>query len=163
MTAYLPPEVGGFPDIINPHVHEIEMPDACTTIGDNITTATTTYNEATGWSTEVANTCSEVDIYMSSATLHVEPERFLGLGLIVLFLVRMDYSAEFETTGGLEDAGVSWRFSFASYWPWAEGLEDYSTLTVRPADAQSPIKPECSGEKTTPFYKAGTPFPYQLV
>lgn len=139
------------------------MPDACTTVGDSVTTATTTWTEQETWATEVASTCSDVDLYMSSAAIHVEPESFLSLGLLALFLVRIDYAADFETTGGFEDAGVSWRFSFASYFPWAEGMEDYTTLTVRPADGQSPIKPECSGENTSPFYKAGTPFPYQWV
>lgn len=78
VTGYIPPEVGNYPDFIRPHVHEIPMPDACTTVAENVSTATTTWNETTGWTTEVASTCSDVDIYMSSAAYHVEKESFFG-------------------------------------------------------------------------------------
>lgn len=162
VTAYLPPELGGT-ELVKPHVHEISVPDACTTVAENVSMATTTWDETTGWSTEVDSTCNDVELYMSSAVYHVESEDFLRFDLVALFLVRIDWTADFETSGGFEDAGVAWRFSNANYWPWAEQMEDYSTISVRPADAQFPIKQQCSGDRKWPFYKAGTPFPYQLV
>lgn len=165
LTAFFPPEVAPeFEHVGLVHVHEIPVPDACTTVDENVTLASTTYDEEKGWETEVGSSCSDVDIYLSSAAYVVEKDWFLGLaGLPVLFFVKFEWEAEFETSGGFENAGVSWRFSNANYWPWAEGLTEYSTISVRPADAQSPLKPECSGDSERKYYKAGTPFPYQSV
>ncbi len=164
LRAFFPPEVAVEWQHVGLHVHKIPVPDACTTVEENVTTAKTTFEEEKGWETEVGSSCSDVDIYLSSATFKVEKDYFLGLaGLPVLFFIKIDWKAEFETKDGFENAGVQWRFSNANYWPWADALEEYSKLSIRPADAQSPLKPECSGENERKFYKAGTPFPYQSV
>lgn len=157
-TFHIPLPPYGF---LDKYTHTFTIPDGLVEVDASYTTGATN-GSSNGFTTQVGQNCGDVDIFLSAGTYQVPEEYFVGLPNVAYALVKIEWSGVFETTGAFENA-AQWRFSHASYRAQGAGVTVPETQTIRPADISNPVKQECTGLSTVPYYKAGTPFPYVKV